>query len=379
MIRRIILLVLGLLILVGAVALGHKILQKPIVPAKKPMDNRVTVETEYVRPANYYATVSAIGKVEASQKIEVFAQVSGAVKFVSKEFLPGGIVKKGALLIKIDDTDYKLAVIEAHSNYLQAKAAYAQALGRSKQAKADLALYQQATGKKIKNQALALRKPDLEQAKANLVKAQAGYLKAKLNLKRTSIYAPFNAIITAANVNLGSMIGAGVSLCSLANTGSYRVNVSLPVSKLKYVRFSKTTVATLSSDEGKVGTAKFLKLANYLDNNTRFMNALFVVDKSEDVASHHKLYLGDYINVAIKGKVLTNVFRLPLSLVRGGYDNKDIVYTVRDGNLDLTPVDLIYQDDKYAYVKGLRKQEQIITSDLALAINHMAVKVVKAS
>lgn len=391
--RKILLWLIAIAILLIAIAIAHKVAVKPAVVPKPPPDSRPLVKVMYAHKGNYPTYIEAVAKVVAAQKIDLISQVSGQVVEVSKKFIPGGLLKKGELILKVDGIDYKLALERARSVLLQAKAGYEQAKGRSEQARAELKLYERTTGKRLKKQALALRKPDLDQAKANLASARAAFRKAQIDLKRTRLVAPFNAIVTGSSVNQGSLVGPGVQIGSIVNSDRYWLSVALPVSTLKYINFRSTPTAQIILKDGQTKEASFLKLANYLDDTTRFMGALFVLKsplaelmgeqgrssrkrgKSKLSSSSGVVYLGDYVNVRIKGSSLKNVYRLPIALLKVNDYNQNIIYVVEDGRLRFKKVDLLYQDHDYVYVKGLVDKDQVIASDLSVAVEGTKVKV----
>ena len=149
--------------------------------------------------------VSSQGTVQPRTETSLVTEVSGQVMDVSPKFENGGLVEQGEVLLRIDDRNYRAelkraeaAVATAHSNLLQEK-------GRAAVAKEDLRKYPRRHASK-EARALALRLPQLNEAKARLNSALADRRQAKINLDRTQIKAPYRGLIKMRQVDLGRLV-----------------------------------------------------------------------------------------------------------------------------------------------------------------------------
>lgn len=376
--KNFIILIIIALVLVIAFIISRIVLNAPKAPEKAAVDRSVLVNAFKVNLDNYSPIIKSFGKVEPSQQIDLISEVSGSVINVNKNFVPGGIVKKGTILLEIDPTDSKIALINAKSSLSNAQSAYRQALGKSEQAKKELQLYEKSTGKKVKDSYLALKKPALEQASANLEQAKANFSQAQLNVERTKVKAPFDLIIKDTSISNGSYVSTGSKLASIVNSSVYWVKASLPIQNLSYIDFTGHVFATISS-VNQSGSRKvaFFKLLNYLDEQSRLMGAIFTVNDPLLLASgtknnnQFKVFLGDYVSIEIKGKEIKDIFKIPLYTLK----SNNTVWLIKNNRLVITPVKLIYQDNDYAYIKGLSSNDLIISSDMALVSNNMLVKI----
>ena len=84
--------------------------------------------------------------------------------------------------------------------------------------------------------ALAQREPQLEASRLALKAAQSALKKAQLDLTRTTLRAPFNAMVVSENVDTGQLISPQTSVARLVGTDEYHVQVSVPVASLRTVR-----------------------------------------------------------------------------------------------------------------------------------------------
>ena len=83
---------------------------------------------------------------------------------------------------------------------------------------------------------LALRQPHLNKVRANLAAAEAELKTAMLDLERTQIRAPFNAMVLSKSVDLGSQVTLQETLAELVGTDTYRIQVSIPVERLEWIQ-----------------------------------------------------------------------------------------------------------------------------------------------
>ena len=205
---RNLLIALGILI-VGAVAAGAlvKLGKKPerqAPPASRPVVSAFTVapDTEPIR-------VKSFGSVKAKRSISIVPRVSGEVVEKSPHFEAGGYFTEDQMLLKIDDTDYILAVQQARANV--AKSEYNLALAEEE---AQVALQEwerigsdgMDSGSTAEPTALVMHEPQLKLARANLQSAKAALDQAELNLDRCTITAPFDGRM---DDMVEDMIGSG--------------------------------------------------------------------------------------------------------------------------------------------------------------------------
>lgn len=141
------------------------------------------------------------GRFEASELVEVRAQVSG--QLVSVAFKDGATVKTGDLLFKIDPRPYEAALTQAESGVITAKT-------RVDLTKSDVdrAADLRRTGN-ISEQVAQQRQQAYGEALASLKSAEAQVATAKLNLEWTNVRAPIDGRIGRKMITEGNLIAAG--------------------------------------------------------------------------------------------------------------------------------------------------------------------------
>lgn len=328
-----------------------------------------------VERKTYTPLIAGLGTVTAAQDIELSPRVSGRVESVSDMFIPGGFAKEGDTLLTLDRADYEHSLLQQESALKQAESEWDLELGRQDVAERDY----EVLGKEFKDQnpSLALRKPQLESARAALMSAQAARDQAKLDLDRTVIKAPFNAQILLRSANVGSEVNPGASVARLVGVDEYHVIVTVPLSKLKNIALpgpgEPGEPAEIRSrtvwPEGVVRDGTVRSIIGAIDNETRLARILVSVKDPlahNEAAGKPALIIGSIVQTHLRGHTLNNVVRLDRKHVHQG----DTVRVMKDDVLDIRKVTVAFRDADYAYVSdGLEAGDLVITSTITNTSN----------
>ncbi|HAE28745.1 MAG TPA: efflux RND transporter periplasmic adaptor subunit, partial [Hyphomonas adhaerens] len=213
------------LAIVAALGVGGTIVLQQLKPEpEKAEDVRIglNVFAEKVRRGDLQITVEAQGEVRPRREIVVAPQISGRISYVSPDFIDGGFIKKGQLLVRVEAADYELAVVRARSGVASAEQGLTREIAEAELAEQDI----EDLG--ITNVSpLARREPQLAQARAALDAAKAQLKDAELALERTAVYAPFSGRVWERDVDIGQVVATGQSLGRIFANDV--VEVSLPL------------------------------------------------------------------------------------------------------------------------------------------------------
>ena len=201
------------------------------------------VDTITVSYDTYSPGLSVLGTVRPAQQINLRPRVGGQVIELSPKFVPGGMVKKGDLLLKIDPADFENDLSIKKSELEKVNASMEIEEARARLAKKELELLQGTIANT--NRGLVLREPQIASMNAEVSAAKAAVDRSKLNLERTTIYAPFDAQVLSRSVNVGSQVSAANDLGQLVGLDEYWVMASVPIRSLRWVEFP---------EDGKVGS-----------------------------------------------------------------------------------------------------------------------------
>jgi len=307
------------------------------------------VAVETVERGDYRPTVVALGTVRPEREIVLRPRVEGEVLARHPRFTPGGIVERGSVLVELDPADYQTALGRAESALAEAEAALAIEQGRKRVAEQDYRAFDRELPDERK--ALALREPQLRTARARVDAARAAVERAELDLARTRIVAPFDAMVLRRLVDVGSQVGAGDQLAHLVGTDTYWVEATVPLAKLPWLAIpegeepgaavtlrNRTAWPQAATREGRIH-----RLIGALDDETRLARVLVAVEDAlarGEAAAGVRLVIGEVLEARIEGELLSDVVRLPRALLRSG----DTVWTMVDGVLRIRDVHVAFSD-----------------------------------
>lgn len=353
--------------------------------AKREGATKVTamlVEVLEAERGTFKPGINATGTVQPSQEVMLSPRVSGEIIERSPAFTPGGYVKKGEVLLRIDPSDYKNVLALRKSEMQQAIADLNIEKGRQEVAKSDFQLVQDSLS--AKNRALVLREPQLNSMQARVDAARASVDQAELELRRTTIRAPFDAHIVSRMVNIGSQIAPGDNLGRLVGIDEYWIVATVPVSKLPWISFpgidnpegSEVKIRNHTArEDGHFRTGYVYRLIGALEDQTRLARILITVpDPLSSPGVPQKLpplIIGSFVEVNIIGNEVENVVRLNRDYTR----KNNTVWIMEGDTLNIKDINIRFQDARYAYIsEGLEDGEKIVTTNLTTVADGVSLR-----
>lgn len=369
---------------VGVIALG--IAGFAALQATKPEPEKtdegprpVSLFVEKVEAKDLALIVQTQGEVRPRTEIDLVAQVSGRIISVSPNFVDGGSIRNGATLIKIEDTDYRMA-------FTQAEAQLAGAMTKVDLAEASAEIAKRNWDDSVvgKPTPLALKLPQLAEARANFRAAEAALESARLNLARTNVSVPFDGRVRTKGADLGQYVTVGMPLGRVYSTDMAEIRMPLTDAQMATlglpfgyeagngdgprVIFDAVVAGKPRSWEGRI-----VRTEAAIDAATRvFYVVAAVVDPYGAGADNGMpMAIGLFVNARIDGAELTNVLVVPRSALRSA----DKIYVVtEDGTLDIRTVEIGYTDrDQVVILDGVSAGEQVVVSSVRSPRNGMEV------
>lgn len=326
------------------------------------------VETISARKADLAVEIPAQGVVEPVMVTRAAAEVEGVILAVSPAFEVGGEFQTGDVLLELDPSDYEALVAQAEATVADAKLQLADEEMRARQAERD---WNRLATPGQQPSDLVRRLPQLEAAKARLKAAEASLGRARKDLERTKLRAPYDGRIRAKLADLGSHVGKGAPLAEFYATGHLEVRLPVPRQDAAFFEVAgqelqlrepggrgRTWKATLDRTEGEIRR----------DDRT-----LVVVARIDGKAPGAPLP-GQFVETGIPGRVVPGVVRVP----RRAFVASDRVVVVGDGHTVTTrPVTILRTErDDVLVSSGIEDGEQLCVTALAAVIEGMEVKVV---
>jgi RND family efflux transporter MFP subunit len=362
------------------VAVGYFAMQglnatAPAAKKRPPKVMQVLVDVEPLEVATAGVRVEGMGLVVAAREVMLKAQVGGRIVDVADNFLEGEHVDAGAVLARIEAEDYALKLEQAKSTLELREAELELEMGFQRVSAREWELLGESSDVIAESASLALREPQLKQAQAMQRSARSALDQARLDLSRTKITAPFNALLLNRSVELGSLAGVGGDVARLVSTDRFYVRVSIPVSRVPVLQVPGAEALVRISGVEAPLPGRAISLLGDLDPDGRMARVLVEVKDplglQPENAERAKLLLGAYVSVELLGHQMPNTFILP----REALHNGDNVWLRRpDSTLEIRPVTVLWRNRESVVVgEGLEAGEQLITSSLSFASDGMQV------
>ncbi|WP_318444529.1 efflux RND transporter periplasmic adaptor subunit [Photobacterium leiognathi] len=362
---------LPLVIIAIFIALSVLLLNNKKRPEQQKAQVRTPVlEVIRIEKQDVQLSVNSYGVVEPKYKAEVVSEVIGSVNYISPDFAVGKFVSKGDLLARLDDSDYHADLAQAQASLAQAQAKLKEEIARGKVAKKTLR-----DVSPNKKTALGLREPQRKQEEANVKFAKAGVERAKRNLAKTEIRAPFDALVKMKNINMGSYLTQGKLIGELYGTETAEIRLPITPNSFSYLDLNRLDSRKLNI-EAQYGdiqinhwAAKLVRNEGIIDKDNRMIYLIAEVDDPYNLKSPLDkssiksisslstsspsltlpvLQFGTFVTTTIQGKKVKDVIKLPRHVVR----SEQVIVVDSQNKTQTRQVNVVRSDNENAYVIG---------------------------
>jgi len=356
-------------IILGAVLLaGFLISMKPQPPKKETISLDPLVESLVLTNMTADFEVRSQGTVRPRTETVLSAEISGTITNISPKFVAGGVFDRNEVLMRIDPTNYEVAVTQA------------EALVKQRQIEYDGA-------KKLRSQGYRAE-AEFAAAEAALATARAEAVRARRNLERTYIRLPYDGIVRAKETDLGQFVSAGTRLGVVFATDYAEVRLPLTDSDLAFVDLPS---GSGPSSSGKETTGPQVRLSatrkgelveweadivrseGVVDEKSRVTYAVArIVDPYRRQNSGDTLPIGTFVRAAIEGSAAADVIRVPRKVVRGA---NELLFLTDENKIEIREVEIVRSDSEYSYIgAGAQVGERLVVSAIEAPINGMSVR-----
>lgn len=356
----------------GFMLIGLMGAARPKIQRQAPQITPPAVFFVVAKPQTVTLDVYAQGEVKPRTDITLTAEVSGRVLKTSPAFVDGGAFNAGDLLLKIEDSDYRVQVASARARFAQAEENLRREEAESKLARKDA----EDLGKGATASELTLRQPQLAQARAQYESARADLGAAQIDLERTDIRAPFKGRVRTRSVGQGQYVGPGAQLGRIFSTDAVEIRLTLTDNDLGklglpfgFVESDKArgpavalSGAIANVEHNWVG--RIARTEGSIDPTTRQVAAVAVVDDPYGAGSDNgaPLAVGLFVDARITGKTYDGAFRIPRSAL---YGRNEIYVIGKDDILEKRAVTIASAErDMIIVSEGVKAGERIVTSPL---------------
>ncbi|MBM3883371.1 MAG: efflux RND transporter periplasmic adaptor subunit [Verrucomicrobia bacterium] len=287
------------------------------------------VQVLAVSPTNFAVTVTAHGPVIPARKVIMRPQVRGRVVGHHPALAPGGYIREGEELVRIDAADYEQALTQAETSLEEAQFELEVERGRQVVAAREWRLLEKDLAASEANRSLVLREPHLRRTEARMRQATNEIARARLELARTSVTAPFNAMVLEESIEVGQLVEPGTSICTLVGTDEFWVQAALSLGDLRWVQLPTATepgatarvLLDTGAGEAIAWEGRVVRLLSDLEPIGRMARVVVRVPDPMRLLSNHReppLLLGSYVRVDLAAGRLEAVLAIPRTALREG-------------------------------------------------------------
>lgn len=335
------------------------------------------VKTKEVITGDLIKSISANGLIKAYNELDMVSNITG---YIDKIYIyEGKVVKKGDLLLKFDDRDYKIAISEAEVNLMNAKIEY----GFFSKEESQNIDFKTADSIKIKLDQLELqfkdkmidedeylntkekldlamlftgaRRDEVLLNKSGMTNALNAINRAKLNLSYTEIAAPFNGVVGDFKLVPKERINAGEKIFKLLEISRLKVEVGILENEITSIKVGSNAEIKLNAIPNKTYYGKVTQINPLIDNETKTCRVTVEFPNTDQ-----NIKPGMFASINIESEILRNRILIPKEalLVR---DKRNLVFVAENDLAKWHYVQIGEQNENYIEIlEGVLPGDNVI-------------------
>ncbi|UXH76290.1 efflux RND transporter periplasmic adaptor subunit [Roseateles amylovorans] len=305
------------------------------------------------------------GSIQPERRADLRAELQAIVLSVHKE--NGERVKRGDLLVRLDDTAIRDSVQSADESARAASQSFDQAERQYQRLKT-----LQAQGMSS-IQAMEDAEIRRNNAQSDLVAAKARVATARQQQQRTEVRAPFDGVVSDRKVSPGDSAQLGKELIKVMDPASMRFEGLVSADRMSELKLGQTVYFRVNGYPQVDFQGKVRRIAQAANANTRQVEVLvdFAGQQQPGVA-------GLYAEGRVQSSSVSALMVADSALMREG--DKAYVWAVADGKIAKTEVRLGARDDRqglYVVNSGVKQGSQILRNPASTLINGQRVELTK--
>ncbi|MCP1382848.1 efflux RND transporter periplasmic adaptor subunit [Runella salmonicolor] len=282
--------------------------------------------------------ILSTGTIIANEEVDIRSEIAGRITSIN--FKEGDYVKKGTVLVRINDAD-----LQAQLQKLQYQKKLAE-------------VNEERQKKLLEKEAISQRDYDISLTNLNSMNADIQNLAAQI--AKTVIRAPFDGTIGLRYVSEGSYLSPGTvaKIATLTNVNPAKIDFSVPAKYAANVaKGTAITFTTESGDEKFYG--RVYAIEPKIDPNTRTLTL-----RATSPNNNRKLFPGSFARIEIILNTKANGILVPTEAVIPGLKGHS-VFVVRNNKAEPVEVQIGTRGDKTIEInKGLNVGDTLITSGI---------------
>lgn len=332
--------------------------------AKKPKRASVTV-AEVIRD-KLVLPIHAEGTVRARRQTEIRPEIAGRIQTLA--VAEGQRVKKGQLLLRLDARDYEVALAEAQSQILTALSTLA--LEEEDYEPGSAAGTPLDLEGSLDERVAALRsgayRSEIAAARTGVAAAEAAERRARLNLERCAIRAPFAGVVNGLTLSEGEWLSGGQVLFTLVDDINLEAQVNVLESDLGFLAAGRPSLLTFPAIAETLQVSVDV-IGATLDTDSRSCPALLRLSNVDG-----RVKPGMFTRAAIAGEILSERLLVPREAVLTR-DGRPLVFKVQDGITQWLYVQLGRRNEQFVEIERVLQGGSLEPGDQVVVTNHLTL------
>ena len=353
---------------------------KPVVEQTRLEEKVWSVDVSPVTIKDAQPEFVAYSTVKSMRQVNLQLPLTGVVNFISPNFKEGAILKKGELLVgleddrqilALEDTDTKIKAEKINVSYLQKQSELRLKIANRIQKMKERSAATDASLDEAKL-SVVITENQLAQTEARILELEILRKKQIKDIDDTQLIAPFTGSLSKVSIASGQRVTNASTIGVLTELNAKEVPFIVPAEvfvKLDSLLNSEVSLIWKSGDDDLAIAKGIIK--RYQSEIDKIDGGGTLYAELEDNSSNF-IPVGAFVEVVYKGLNLSKVVMLPESAL---YANEK-VYAVINGRTVARNVEIKYRSDGKIWVSGeLEENDLIITTRLLGLSAGMKVKI----
>jgi membrane fusion protein, multidrug efflux system len=312
-------------------------------------DVAIAVEAAEVVRGDLVLSVTAAGQAEAWRRTRLTAEVAGRVLQVPvRESERAGA---GALVLALDPVDYELALEEAEARRARVEADYR-----------ERTLFDHTLDPDVRTE-----RERAARIRSGLDEAELALRRARLDLERTRVRAPFAGRIASLNAVPGQLVRQGDELMTLVDLDPIRVHVQVLEGELAHLTPGARARVTFSAfpDQGFGGTVETIN--PIVEEQTRTARVTVLVPNRGGL-----VLPGMYARVEVEAQRVPDRILVPRSAILER-DRRTMLFVYEDGRAKWRYVTTGLENEHYVEVREHPETDMVHPGEVVLTAGHFTL------
>ena len=353
----------------------------------------VAVRVMEVRSEPTKLFVKSQGKVQAARTVNLSTPVAGTVAWISPKLEAGGYVAEDEPLLRLDSSDYEIALARS-------EAALRQVIAEELHARAEYERLRELGERRLASESQlqnAERLASVSAARVNEIETQLR--QARVDLERTEVRAPFDAIVQSRRVELGQYANRAQNIAVMYGADEVEVRLPLAIRQLGYLDVPldfrgefERGVAPAVRLEGLYGGrrhvwfGRMVRTEATIDPDSNTVQSIVRVtqprevenrqaDKQQDAMNTIPLPIGLFVEASIGGREIDDIIALPRAVIR---NNNQVLVVDAENKMYYREVDIFrFEEERVLISGGLTPGEIVCVSPIQAVLDGMTVQPVR--